>query len=106
MMIASAAVVLAGSVVTGVAIPWCFVSFATMRQRLTPGRAPGAGVRGQPLAINGPQTFGTLAGAALIGVVDYRLLLAVMTLVIRGLCRVASNRRGHLTSGRGRCGMR
>jgi hypothetical protein len=82
MMIASAAVVLAGSVVTGVAIPWCFVSFATVRQRLTPAALQGRVSAASALAINGPQTFGTLAGAALIGVVDYRLLLAVMTLVI------------------------
>jgi MFS family permease len=87
--IAQVAVVAAGFFVAGVAIPWTFVTYATIRQRLTPPALQGRVSAAANLALNGPQTFGTAGGAALIAIVDYRLLLAAMAAVI-GACAVAA----------------
>lgn len=86
--IANVAVVAAGFFSAGVAVPWTFVTYATLRQRLTPPALQGRVSAAANLALNGPQTFGTAGGAALIAVLDYRLLLAMMAVVV-GACAVA-----------------
>jgi hypothetical protein len=54
------------------------VSFVTMRQRLTPARLQGRVASATSMAMNGPQVVGTAMGAALIGLIDYRVLMTVM----------------------------
>jgi len=85
---------LGGMVLAGLGIPWCVVAFATVRQRLTPPELQGRVAAAANLALNGPQTFGTAAGAALIGRVDYRVLIAVMAVVIAA-CAVVALLPGH-----------
>ena len=82
-------IALTGTFLAGVGIPLCVVAFSTMRQRLTPPDLQGRVAAATGLALNGPQTFGTAAGAALISVVDYRVMLAVMAAVI-GACALAA----------------
>jgi MFS family permease len=76
------AVVVVGVVLVGLSIPWFVVGFATLRQRLTPARLQGRVSSAAAMALNGPQTVGTAMGAALIGLVDYRVLMAVMGLSV------------------------
>jgi len=77
-------VVAPAAVVVGTAIPWMVVGFVTARQRLTPARLQGRVSAVTLLSINGPQTVSIALGAVLISVVDYRLLIAVTSLVIAG----------------------
>ncbi len=70
------------AVLGGVAIPWLIVGFVTARQRFTPARLQGRVSAATRLAMTGPQTVSIALGAALIGVVDYRLLIAVTAAVI------------------------
>ena len=65
-----------GSLAIG--IPWAYVSYVTLRQRATPAVLQGRVSAAFNLAFNGPQTF----GAVLITVVDYRVIAAVMSIVI------------------------
>jgi hypothetical protein len=70
------------SVVVGLAIPWTMVAFAVLRQRSTPARLQGRVSAATNMALNGPQTAGTALGAALIAVVDYRVLGLFMAIVV------------------------
>lgn len=78
----SLSVVAPAAALGGAAIPWLIVGFVTARQRHTPPRLQGRVSAATVLAMNGPQTVSIAIGAALIGVVDYRLLIAVTSLVI------------------------
>lgn len=78
----STVVALVGAVMVGVGIPWTYVSFATIRQRATPGRLQGRVSAATNLALNAPQTAGTALGAGLIVVVDYRLLVVAMSAIL------------------------
>ena len=78
----SLGVVAPAAVLGGAAIPWLIVGFVTARQRHTPARLQGRVAAATVLAMNGPQTLSIAAGAILIGVVDYRLLIAVTAAVI------------------------
>ena len=91
----SVALIGAGALVAGVGLPWVFVGFATLRQRLTPPEVQGRTASATGLAFNGPQTVVTMSAAALVVAVDYRLLIAVTVavLVISGLAVVGHERR-------------
>lgn len=78
----SLAAVAVGAFLGGVAVPWLIVGFVTARQRFTPGRLQGRVSAATGLAMTGPQTVSIAVGAALIGVVDYRLLIAATATVI------------------------
>lgn len=78
----SAAVVLGGAAVLGLGVVWSVVAMVSLRQRLTPPRLQGRTSAATNMALNGPQVAGTAAGAALIAVVDYRVLVAAMTVTI------------------------
>lgn len=78
----SAAVVLVGAAVLGLGVVWSVVGMVTLRQRLTPPRLQGRTSAATNMALNGPQVVGTATGAALIAVVDYRVLVAAMTVTI------------------------
>jgi len=73
----SLTVVAPAAVLGGVAVPWLIA-----RQRLTPPRLQGRGSAVTILSMNGPQTVSIALGAALISVVDYRLLIGVTSVVI------------------------
>ncbi len=75
-------VVAPAAVVGGIAIPWLIVGFVTARQRLTPARLQGRVSAVTVLSMNGPQTVSIAVGAALISVLDYRLLIAATSAVI------------------------
>ncbi|MBB5789949.1 MFS transporter [Jiangella mangrovi] len=78
----SAAVVLVGAAILGLGVVWAVVGMVTLRQRLTPPQLQGRTSAATNMALNGPQVVGTATGAALIAVVDYRVLVAAMTVTI------------------------
>ena len=80
--IGSTTVVIVSEVVVGIVIPWVIVAFTTLRQRVTPPELQGRVSSATNMALNGPQTVGTALGAALIAVVDYRVLIVSMGVVI------------------------
>lgn len=86
-VVPNVAVVAVCLVVIGISIPWFIVGFATLRQRLTPARLQGRVASAAGMAMNGPQTVGTAMGAALIGLVDYRILMVVMGVSV-ALCAI------------------
>lgn len=78
-MFASLPAVLAGKAVAGVGFTLAMVGFATVLQRRTPQPLIGRVSTAAETLTSGPQTISIAAGAALISLVDYRLLLAVMS---------------------------
>jgi len=80
----STAAALIGSVGAGAAIPWAFVALATTRQRLTPNHLQGRVASASGMSMQLPQLISTAAGAALVAVVDYRILIAGAVIVIGG----------------------
>lgn len=79
---AALALAVAGLVLVGCAAPWMIVAFVTVRQRLTPGRLQGRVATASNVALNFPQTLLTMLGAAVIGVLDYRLFICVTALLL------------------------
>lgn len=84
-------VVLAACMVFGAALPLLVVASITLIQRRTPAALQGRVLTGFTLSETIPQTASIALGAALIAVVDYRLLLAVMAagLALSGLWALA-----------------
>ena len=68
--------------VAGVGIPWMVVALITTRQRCTPPRLQGRVGAAMNVAMTVPQLLSTGAGAALILVVDYRVLMVVAGVVL------------------------
>jgi MFS family permease len=100
MSIPDTALVCVCAAVGGVAVPWTIVAYTTLRQRLTPSTLQGRVASASNMAMNGPQTIGTALGAALIAVVDYRLLVVAMGVVI-AVCAVPVAARRSATSSSG-----
>jgi MFS family permease len=75
-------VVMAAMGVLGLAIVWFNVGAITLIQRQTPAYLLGRVDAALTIAITVPQTVSIALGAALVAVVDYRVLLAVMAVVI------------------------
>jgi len=71
-------VILAGMAISGAAGPWLSVSGITAFQRRTPAAKMGRVFGVLRLALTIPQTASLAIGAALITVVDYRVLLVVI----------------------------
>lgn len=84
----SAPIVAAGSAIGGLGVVWMIVGMVTLRQKLTPAGLQGRVSSLTNMSLNGPQVVGTATGAALIAVVDYRVLIAVMCAVFT-LCALA-----------------
>jgi MFS family permease len=78
----SLAVVLAGKVLFGVGIPWVIVALFTLLQRTTPGPLQGRVYSAVEIFVGTPQTISIAAGAILVAIVDYRLLLVVEAAVV------------------------
>jgi MFS family permease len=78
----SVTLVLVGSALAGIGIPWAFVAMATTRQKLTPNHLQGRTASATGLALQLPQLFSTGVGAAVVALVDYRLLTVIAASVI------------------------
>ena len=78
----SLASVVAGCIVTGVAIPWLVVAIISLAQRLTPAGLQGRVYSAVDVLITVPQTISIALGAALITITGYRTLLLAMTVVM------------------------
>lgn len=85
--------VIAGKATSGVGLTLAMVGFTTLLQRRTPQALMGRVSTASETLTSGPQTLSIAVGAALVSVVDYRLLLAV---VLAGTLAAAA----HLWSGR------
>ena len=77
-------VVFAAAVVLGAGISFFILGFSTAQQRLTPSRLRGRVSAASYVITDIPQTLSIGIGAALITVVDYRVLLGVLVLVTAG----------------------
>lgn len=80
-MTSSLPAVIVGLAAVGFGVTWTVVAFITLRQRLTPPRLQGRTGAATAIAINLPQTLVTLVGAAILGLVDYRLMILVTVLL-------------------------
>jgi MFS family permease len=81
------ALAFASAIVLGVGIPWAIVGFNTLMQRITPAAVLGRVSAASEAVISTPQALSIAAGAALVAVVDYRLLFAFMA-VTMAICAV------------------
>jgi MFS family permease len=77
-------VVVAGMVIFGFGVPWILVGEMTLLQRRTPAYLQGRAYAAVELLTGTPQTLSIAGGAALVAFVDYRVLLAVMAVVVAG----------------------
>jgi MFS family permease len=68
--------------VVGFGTPLVVVSLHTLLQRRTPQRLMGRTVAAVEMVVVGPQTLAIGTGAVLVGIVDYRLLFAVVGTVV------------------------
>ena len=71
-----------GLVLVGLGVPWILVAYTTLRQRLTPTQLQGRAAAASNMAINLPQTLATLGAAAVIGWIDYRILVLATVVVV------------------------
>lgn len=71
-----------GAFAVGLAVPWMVVAFVTFRQRVTPAHLQGRVSAATNMALNGPQTLGTAAGAAALLILDWRLVIAAEAVLI------------------------
>jgi MFS family permease len=76
--------VCAGFVIAGFGVAWLIVGFMTAIQLRTPHHLQGRVASAADTMISTPQTVSIALGAALVSVVDYRVLVAVMAAVICG----------------------
>ncbi len=75
---------LAAAVADGVGLVWLVAAATTATQRYTPPSLQGRVNAAFMMLIQTPQTVSIAAGAALISVVDYRLMLAIVAVAIGG----------------------
>jgi MFS family permease len=73
--------VLAGVALFGASLPWIVVGFTTLIQRITPAELQGRVYGAASALVTAPQTISIAVGAALIGALGYRVLLAVAAAV-------------------------
>ncbi|PZS02378.1 MAG: MFS transporter [Pseudonocardiales bacterium] len=74
--------VLVGIAVAGAGVPWLIVALFTALQRLTPNELQGRTFSAVDVLVTTPQTISIGVGAGLVSVVDYRVLVAIMVVVI------------------------
>ncbi|WP_084285401.1 MFS transporter [Solirubrobacter soli] len=75
-------VVLAGKVLFGLGIPWVVVAMLTLLQRETPHHLQGRAFAASELALGAPQTLSIALGAALVALIDYRVVLLVQAATV------------------------
>ena len=71
-------VVLPGVILFGLSLPWVIVGLTTLLQRSTPADLQGRVYAAADAVITLPQTISIAVGAAMIGIVGYRVLLGAM----------------------------
>jgi predicted MFS family arabinose efflux permease len=76
------ALAFAAAVVLGVGIPWALVGFNTLMQRVTPSALLGRVTAASDAVITTAQALSIAAGAGLVVLIDYRILLAAMAVVM------------------------
>jgi hypothetical protein len=76
------AVVLAGKALFGLGLPWAVVAALTLLQRTTPSHLQGRAYAASELALGVPQTLSIALGAALVALVDYRLVLLAQAVTV------------------------
>lgn len=76
--------VLAGFAVAGAGLSWAVVAFGTAIQLRTPADLQGRVYSAADMILGTPQTLSIALGAALITVVDYRILIVAMGVVAGG----------------------
>ncbi|MGO9560015.1 MAG: MFS transporter [Acidimicrobiales bacterium] len=74
--------VFAGIVLVGMSIPWVIVGIYTVLQLRTPNELQGRVYSAADTVLSVPQTFSIGLGAILVGIVDYRYLLALVAAVL------------------------
>ncbi|MDA0171175.1 MFS transporter [Solirubrobacter taibaiensis] len=74
-------IVLVGKVLLNLGVPWMFVGMVTLLQRRTPGPLQGRTYAASEFAIGLPQIVGIALGAAMVALLDYRLLLLVQAVL-------------------------
>jgi len=82
LVVASLPLVLAGSLLIGFSLPWLVIGFNTLLQRRTPERLMGRVSSAAGLLVGTPQTISIAVGAALISVIDYRIMLLTIAAVV------------------------
>lgn len=82
----------AGMAAVGFGVSWSLVAFVTFRQRVTPPRLQGRTAAATNLAVNGPQAALTLLGAAMLGSVGYRWLVALTVVGVAGAAALTPRR--------------
>jgi MFS family permease len=75
----SLALVIGGIAVAGVGLPWALVALGTAIQLRSPAQLQGRVASAADMALSLPQTISIAVGAALSTVVDYRVLVLVMS---------------------------
>jgi MFS family permease len=78
----SLAVVLAGLILFGIGVPWVLVALFTLLQRSTPAPLQGRVYSAVEVLVGVPQMVSIAAGALLVTLVDYRLLLLLEAAVV------------------------
>ncbi len=76
--------VVIGIFIAGLGLPWVIVGFATAIQQRTPAALQGRVYSAADAAVGMPQTLSIALGAGLSAFVDYRILVAVVAVVVVG----------------------
>jgi MFS family permease len=82
LVVSSLPVVLAGSLLLGFSLPWLVIGFNTLLQRRTPERLMGRVSSAADLLVGTPQTVSIAVGAALISLIDYRIMLLMIAAIV------------------------
>ncbi|GIJ27819.1 MFS transporter [Micromonospora qiuiae] len=82
LMIQVTALVIAAMALLGLCIPWLVVGATTALQRRTPENLLGRASAAFEFAVTVPQTLSIAVGAALIALLDYRLLLGIVAAAV------------------------
>jgi MFS family permease len=76
------AVVFAGKLLFGLGLPWIVVAMLTLLQRSTPSHLQGRAFAASELALAIPQTLSIALGAALVALIDYRVVLLIQACTV------------------------
>ncbi len=71
----SAPLAITSMALTGFGVVWALIAFVTTRQKVTPSAMQGRTSAATNMLINVPQVLAALVAAALVGIIDYRILV-------------------------------
>lgn len=84
LVVPNVVIVSAGGILAGFSLPWIIASSMTFMQRSTPSQLQGRVSATVDVLISTPQSLSIAAGAALLAVVGYQVLLSVVAVVSCG----------------------